>query len=121
MNAHLLVHGKLSIEIIPWGLLEARWDEQLLFGTMFLGVFLLGAVPTYLYQRWKLISPAGVVLVPFGILLWVESRSPPGQADLVSAYGLYMILWPLVLLVVGAVALGERWLRGRATGRSELG
>jgi hypothetical protein len=78
---------------------------------MYPGVFLRGAVPVYLYRRWTLLSPVTVVLVPFVVVLWVESRAQSRHADLGIAYGLYVILWPLVLLCAGVVALGERWLR----------
>ena len=96
LNATNWVRGAFTLEVVPYQLLEAPPDAQLLFGAMYPGVFLLGAAPAYAYDRWGLISPAVVVFVPFCAALWLEAAGDPGQADLISPLGVYLVGWVAV-------------------------
>ena len=96
LNATNWVRGAFTLEVVPYQLLEAPPDAQLLFGAMYPGAFLLGATPAYAYDRWGLISPAVVVFVPFGAALWFEAAGDPGQADLISPLGIYLVGWVAV-------------------------
>ncbi len=107
LNAGNWIHGQLTLEFIPGSLLAAPWDKRLIFGSMYPGLFLLGAVPTYLYLRWNLITPSLVVLLPFLITLWFESQRASAQSDLITPYGIYLIAWFIVLVGVLVAAAGE--------------
>ena len=100
LNATNWVRGAFTLEVVPYQLLGAPLDAQLLFGAMYPGVFLLGATPAYAYDRWGLISPAVVVFVPFGAALWFEAAGDPGQADLISPLGVYLVGWVAVFALV---------------------
>lgn len=111
LNAQSWVHGELTVDIVPVSLIGAPWDEQLLFGSMYPGLFLVGAVGTYLYLRLGLVTPAVIVLGPFSIVLWFESRHSTARADLITPYDLYLVGWVAVLVTVVVVAAGEWWIR----------
>jgi hypothetical protein len=122
LNATNWVRGAFTLEVVPYQLLEAPPDAQLLFGAMYPGVFLLGAAPVYAYDRWGLISPAVVVFVPFGAALWFEAAGDPGQADLISPLGVYLVGWVAVFaLALLAGGLERAVRRPRAGVGSTIG
>ena len=122
LNATNWVRGAFTLEVVPYQLLEAPPDAQLLFGAMYPGVFLLGATPAYAYDQWGLISPAVVVFVPFGAALRLEAAGDPGQADLISPLGIYLVGWVAVFaLALLAGGLEGAVRRRRAGARSTTG
>ena len=97
LNAPNWVHGIVTIDILPYTLLSAPLETQLLFGAMYPGVFLLGAVSTYAYLEGGFVLPGVVVVGPYLVALWFEAQSNPNQADLISTVGIYLIGWFVVL------------------------
>jgi hypothetical protein len=113
LNAPNWVHGIATIDIIPYTLLSAPLDTQLLFGAMYPGVFLLGAVSTYAYLERGFVLPGVVVVGTYLVALWFEARGNPDQADLISVVGIYLIGWFVVLgaaLLAGSLEWGIRRL-----------
>ena len=113
LNAPNWVHGIATIDIIPYTLLSAPLDTQILFGAMYPGVFLLGAVSTYAYLERGFVLPAVVVVGPYLVALWFEAQSNPNQADLISTVGIYLIGWFIVLgaaILAGSLEWGIRRL-----------
>ena len=113
LNAPNWVHGIATIDILPYTLLSAPLDTQLLFGAMYPGVFLLGAVSTYAYLERGFVLPAVVVVGPYLVALWFEAQNNPNQADLISTVGIYLIGWFVVLgaaLLAGSLEWGIRRL-----------
>ena len=111
LNAPNWVHGIATIDIIPYTLLSAPRDRQLLFGAMYPGVFLLGAVSTYAYLERGFVLPGVVVVGTYLVALWFEARGNPDQADLISVVGIYLIGWFVVLgaaLLAGTLEWGIR-------------
>ena len=116
LNATNWVRGAFTLEVVPYQLLEAPPDAQLLFGAMYPGVFLLGATPAYTYDRRELISPAVVVFVPFGAALRLEAAGDLEQADLISPLGIYLVGWVAVLALALLAGGLERAVRRRRAG-----
>ena len=108
LNAPNWVHGLLTVEIVPYTLFSAPLDTQLLFGAMYPGVFLLGAVATYAYLERGFVLPGVVVVVPYLVALWFEAQGNPDQADLISVAGVYLIGW-FIVLGAALLALGLEW------------
>ena len=111
LNAPNWVHGLLTVEIVPYTLFSAPLDTQLLFGAMYPGVFLLGAVATYAYLERGFVLPGVVVVIPYLVALWFEAQGNPDQADLISVVGIYLIGWFIVLgaaLLAGSLEWGIR-------------
>lgn len=116
LNAPNWIQGQLTLEVVPWDLLDAPWDTRLLFGSMFPGVFLLGAVPTYAYLEWGLKSPLLVAVGPFVVALLFEALGGPAGSDLVSPVGVYLLAWFIVLPCVLVAVAGERRFSGLRAG-----
>ena len=108
LNASNWIHGLVTVEVVPYTLFSAPLDTQLLFGAMYPGVFLLGAVATYAYLERGFVLPGVVVIVPYLAALWFEARRDPDQADLMSVVDIYLIGW-FVVLGAALLALGLEW------------
>lgn len=108
LNAANWVHWQFTTEFFPYSLIDAPRDEQILFGSMYPGVFMLGALPVYIYLRQKLVSPAFVIVAPFILALWFEAQGSASQADLVTPVGIYLLVW-FVFLLIAAFAGSVEW------------
>ena len=108
LNAPNWIHGLVTVEIVPYTLFSAPPDTQLLFGAMYPGVFLLGAVATYAYLERGFVLPGVVVIVPYLAALWFDARRDPDRADLMSVVDIYLIGW-FVVLGAALLALGLEW------------
>lgn len=82
------------------------------------GMFLTGAVPLYLFGRLSLLMPPLATLWILGdtVYQWAYGVHPHPLSS-------YLIVWPFLLGFVGVIALGEAGVRlalQRATGRFGL-
>lgn len=83
-----------------------------------IGMVALGFVPAVFYAGWKVVSPAIivaalVVLSGFGSVLVGKIRAPAGGP---TPFGLYILAWVGVVVLVGVAGGVERNQNRRSTG-----
>lgn len=102
-----------------WFDFSTHAGNELFFAYVAVGAFCLGALPTALATAKRLVAPAFVVSILYGLSaygtwsVYVATTTPPTPVD-PTPFGWFLIGWPVVAvaaLLVGGVEFGLRRVR----------